>query len=193
MSAPAMPSPIGAPMFGVFDNSSAPSETRTEWSQLIRSFTSSLTGSLDAPAKPVDHGALSRWPKAGTRINQLAGSHVLNRNFQNAARVFQDLLSSITPPLSPTAQLVVDEDGAIQSTWLVNRNELNLSLDIDGSGFILATSSDGSILIDEEFAVDLRPYHVGTLFTDPLEKQTLLEARRFLASLGEKIDYRVWH
>lgn len=153
------------------------------WSRLVNQLTPSLSGSLYAPPRTFEP---SRQPEVAarivTRLYRVARTSALAPGFADTARAFVQLVASITPAVAPTAQLNVDDDGTVQGTWLVHRSELTLSLCADGSGFILATGSDGSVLIDEDFEIRTSPPGANTLFA----------ACQFLASLGEKVDARVW-
>lgn len=152
----------------------------SSWTRLLAQVTSSLSGSIYAPrwaaSRSGPYAAISRVERRLSR-SPLA----MDRAFDRSAQDFVEILASIIPPVSPTIQVAIDEDGTIEGTWLVHQNELTLSLSLDRSGFILAVADDGSILIDEDFSLE----------SDPPSARAFRTASRFLATLGEKVEARV--
>lgn len=97
--------------------------------------------------------------------------------FTESGENFVQLMEWISPAISPTPQLAIDEDGTIESVWLVGGNQVTLSLGLDGTGFLLAVTDKDEYTIDEEFS----------MVKNPLDQSSITYASRFLATLGAQI------
>ena len=95
---------------------------------------------------------------------------------ESASLILRDLIADA----QPTPQVAVDEDGVIETIWLVNGTEVLFSIDGAGTGVLAAYARE-----DELFE-----YEFDEL-TDPLDRGQIGQARRLLNALGESVPHRV--
>jgi hypothetical protein len=95
---------------------------------------------------------------------------------EQTLELFKDLIADA----QPTPQVAVEEDGGVETIWLVNGIEVVALVRPDGSGTLSASEVDREIF---EFSFDK--------FLDPLDRTEIAEARRLLNHLGESVDFRV--
>lgn len=91
-----------------------------------------------------------------------------------------EILRSLLANAQPTPQVAVQEDGGVETLWLVDGTEVVLQVDSDGSGTLSAYEPD-----DDLFSFDF------DAFLDPLDAGEINEARWLLNNLGESVRYRV--
>lgn len=99
-----------------------------------------------------------------------------------AARELTGLaLREIVSDGQPTPQVAIEEDGGVDTSWLVNGSLVSLYVDSDGEGCIMATDAHGKLQFARDFDVD----------RDPLDLPTLATVRKLLSSLGSKTSKRI--
>lgn len=92
-------------------------------------------------------------------------------------------LTEIITDTQPTPQIAIDEQGGVETTWLVNGTTVSLYVEPDGRGFFFAMDPAGTTLVDREFDPEL----------NPLDLPTIAWAKDFLIRLGAHATQRVVH
>lgn len=105
-----------------------------------------------------------------------SGSSASGPAREQSLGLFNDLIADA----QPTPQVAVEEDGSVETIWLVNGTEVIAFVKPDGSGTLSALDATGELF---EFDFDGR--------VDPLDWVQITQARRLLNRLGESVDYRV--
>lgn len=150
------------------------------WSRFIERISGSLSNSPDASSRtPRSRVEAEPTPRIGAALRRRP--EYLDPAFKSTAKDFLELIATVAPQASPTAQIAVGEDSSIEATWLVCGDELSLSLSLDGSGYLLGITDRGEVMLDVEFSVE----------NDPLSMDRIQHARRYLSSLGEKVAHRL--
>lgn len=119
----------------------------------------------------LDHAreSLNRMSAEGTPVSAIAR--------ETTVRALREIITDT----QPTPQIAIDEEGGVETTWLVSGTTVTLYVEPDGSGSFFAMDPAGKTLVDQEFDPEL----------NPLDLPTTAWAKDFLIRLGAHATKRI--